>query len=83
MTWTPSDKPAVTLADSPIEEMSKNERIKVASQGLFYLAGGAGTFAGQLDQLSRGEIETIDNEAKELSKFFGIYRQQVRGERGR
>ena len=37
----------------------------------------------QLDQLSKGEIETIDNEAKELSKFFGIYRQQVRGERGR
>ena len=83
MTWTPSDKPSVTLADSPIEEMSKNERIKVASQGLFYLAGGAGTFAAQIDALSKGEIETIDNEAKELSKFFGIYRQQVRGERGR
>jgi sulfite reductase (ferredoxin) len=83
MSWTPSDKPAVTLADSPLEEMSKNERIKVASQGLFYLAGGQGTFAAQLDQLSSGAIETIDNEAKELSKFFGFYRQQVRGERGR
>lgn len=83
MTWTPSDKPAVTLADSPLEEMSKNEKIKVASQGLFFIGGGTATFAGQLDQLSKGEIETIDNEAKELSKFFGIYRQQVRGERGR
>lgn len=83
MTWTPSDKPAVTLADSPIEEMSKNERIKVASQGLFYLAGGKATFAAQIDQLTRGEILQIDNEAKELSKFFGFYRQQERGERGR
>lgn len=83
MTWTPSDKPAVTLADSPLEEMSKNERIKVDSQGLFFLAGGQGTFAAQLDDLTAGKIEQIDNEAKELSKFFGFYRQQIRGERGR
>jgi sulfite reductase (ferredoxin) len=83
MSWIPSDKPAVTLADSPIEEMSKNERIKVESQGLFFLDGGKHTFAAELDALSRGEIPTIGNEAKELSKFFGIYRQQVRGERGR
>ena len=83
MSWTPTDKPAVTLADSPIEEMSKNERIKVASQGLFFLAGGQGTFAAQLDQVTRGELVELDNEAKELSKFFGFYRQQLRGERGR
>jgi len=83
MSWIPSDKPAVTLANSPIEAMSKNERIKVASQGLFYLAGGKGTFAAQLDDLTAGKIEQIDNEAKELSKFFGFYRQQIRGERGR
>ncbi|RIL05700.1 MAG: hypothetical protein DCC71_09375 [Proteobacteria bacterium] len=83
MTWIPSDKPAVTLANSSLEEMSKNERIKVASQGLFYLAGGQGTFAAQLDELTAGKIEQIDNEAKELSKFFGFYRQQIRGERGR
>ena len=85
MTWTPSDKPAVTLADSTLEEMSKNERIKVASQGLFFVSDGktTHTFADELDALTRGEDETIGGEAKELSKFFGIYRQQVRGERGR
>ncbi len=85
MTWTPSDKPAVTLADSPLEEMSKNERIKLASQGLFFVSDGKTihTFADELDALTRGEAETIGGEAKELSKFFGIYRQQIRGERGR
>lgn len=86
MTWTPSDKPAVTLADSKLEEMSKNERIKVASQGLFFVSDGKTpphTFADELDAMTRGEEETIGGEAKELSKFFGIYKQQVRGERGR
>jgi sulfite reductase (ferredoxin) len=85
MTWTPSDKPAVTLADSKLEEMSKNERIKVASQGLFFVSKGktTHTFADELDAMTRGEEETIGGEAKELSKFFGIYRQQIRGERGR
>ena len=85
MTWTPSDKPAVTLADSKLEEMSKNERIKVASQGLFFVSDGktTHTFADELDAMTRGEEETIGGEAKELSKFFGIYKQQVRGERGR
>jgi sulfite reductase (ferredoxin) len=85
MTWTPSDKPAVTLADSPLEEMSKNERIKVASQGLFFVSDGktTHTFADELDALTKGAEETIGGEAKELSKFFGIYKQQIRGERGR
>lgn len=85
MTWTPSDKPAVTLADSKLEEMSKNERIKVASQGLFFVSDGktTHTFADELDAMTRGEEETIGGEAKELSKFFGIYKQQIRGERGR
>lgn len=85
MTWTPSEKPAVTLADSKLEEMSKNERIKVASQGLFFVSDGKSThtFADELDAMTRGEEETIGGEAKELSKFFGIYKQQVRGERGR
>ena len=85
MTWIPSDKPAVTLADSKLEEMSKNERIKAASEGLFFVSDGKTihTFADELDALTRGEAETISGEAKELSKFFGIYRQQIRGERGR
>jgi sulfite reductase (ferredoxin) len=85
MNWTPSDKPAVTLADSKLEEMSKNERIKVESQGLFFVSDGKTihTFADEIGALTRGEAETIGGEAKELSKFFGIYRQQIRGERGR
>jgi len=83
--WTPPDKPAVTLADSELSEMSKNERIKAASQGLFFVGDGGGphTFAEEIQALTRGERPTIGNEAKELSKFFGIYRQQERGERGR
>ena len=85
MTWIPSDKTAVTLADSPLEEMSKNERIKAASEGLFFVSDGKTihTFADEIDAMTRGEAETIGGEAKELSKFFGIYRQQIRGERGR
>ncbi|MEB2344609.1 MAG: hypothetical protein OZ948_07715 [Deltaproteobacteria bacterium] len=83
--WTPTDKPAVTLESSPLEEMSKNERIKLESQGLFFASDGTSkhAFAEEVDQLTRGERETIGGEAKELSKFFGIYKQQERGERGR
>ena len=40
-------------------------------------------FGSEVDALSRGEAETLSNEAKELSKFFGIYKQQERGERGK
>ncbi len=81
----PAKLPA-TLLTSELSELSKNERIKAASQGLFFVSGGAGgahPFAAELDALSRGEEPTLSNEAKELSKFFGIYKQQVRGERGR
>ncbi len=76
---------AVNLENSPLEAMSKNERIKVESQGLFFVAGkdGIHTFGDEVDALSSGDAETIGNEAKELSKFFGIYKQQGRGERGR
>jgi sulfite reductase (ferredoxin) len=66
--------------------MSKNERIKVESRGLFYVseAGEARhAFADEVEALARGETPTLGNVAKELSKFFGIYRQQLRGERGR
>jgi sulfite reductase (ferredoxin) len=81
--WTPPAKPAVTLESSELAEMSKNERIKVTSQGLFFVGPGGETFAAELDALTRGEAPTLGNEAKELSKFFGIYKQQLRGERGR
>jgi len=83
--WTPPDKPAVTLENAKLEEMSKNERIKADSQGLFFSNDGkaAHAFAQEVDALTRGERETIGNASKELSKFYGIYKQQERDVRGR
>jgi sulfite reductase (ferredoxin) len=84
MAWQPLEKPAVTLKNSSPEDMSKNERIKVASRGLFFVDPEGGvTFRDEVDRLSDGSEETISNTAKELSKFFGIYKQQGRGERGK
>ncbi len=81
MSWVPPDKPAVTLDGSDLSQMSKNERIKLESRGLLGL--GDHTFRDELDALSRGDEPTLSGDAKELSKFFGIYKQQIRGERGR
>lgn len=82
--WQPSGE-AVTLANSGLERMSKNERIKVGSQGLFYVSanGEAHSFLDEVRSMDRGGADTIGNVAGELSKFFGIYKQQERGERGR
>jgi len=79
----PSDAP-VTLKNGDLSQMSSNERLKVESKGLFYVAERAGrhTFRDEIDALGRGE-PTISGNAKELSKFFGIYKQQARGERGK
>lgn len=76
---------AVTLESADLAQMSKNERIKVESKGLFYVAekGGVHTFLDEVDALTRGDDPTISSTAKELSKFFGIYKQQLRGERGK
>jgi len=77
---------AVTLANADLAQMSKNERIKVASRGLYYVTDGKKephAFGEEMDALDAGENPTISGEAKELSKFFGIYKQQGRGERGR
>lgn len=76
---------AVSLANSDVTQMSKNERLKLTSQGLFYVAknGETRTFLDEVDELDSGANPTIGNDAKELSKFFGIYRQHGRGERGR
>ncbi len=78
-------EPAVTLRNADLGEMSKNERLKVESKGLFFVAEKAGThpFADEVQALSQGERPTLSSTAKELSKFFGIYRQQGRGERGK
>jgi sulfite reductase (ferredoxin) len=76
---------AVTLKSADVSRMSKNERLKLESDGLFYVSaeGRVHTFLDELETLGRGERATLSNEAKELSKFFGIYKQQARGERGR
>ena len=76
---------AHTLLNSPLDALSKNERIKSESQGLFYVSekGEAHTFLDELSAMDRGESPTIGGTAKELSKFFGIYKQQARGERGK
>ena len=75
----------VTLKTADVSAMSKNERIKVESKGLFYVsAKRRGAHLPRRDHRPRrGEAKTIGNEAKELSKFFGIYKQQGRGERGK
>jgi sulfite reductase (ferredoxin) len=80
-----ADTPVVSLKTADLASMSKNERIKVESKGLFYVSekGEVHTFLDEIEALSQGEAETIGAGAKELSKFFGIYRQQARGERGR
>jgi len=86
MAWEPSPKPPATLKTAELAELSKNERIKAESQGLLLVADpkqGTHPFRDEVEALARGEAETIGNTAKELSKFFGIYKQKERGERGR
>ncbi|HME68297.1 MAG TPA: NADPH-dependent assimilatory sulfite reductase hemoprotein subunit [Myxococcota bacterium] len=76
---------ATSLANSDLSRMSKNERIKAESKGLFFVSDGKGNVHPFLDEirlLTSGERPTISGEAKELSKFFGIYKQQGRGARG-
>ncbi len=69
----------ITLLTSDVSQMSKVEKLKSKSEGLFWVAGKERhSFASELDALTRGEAETIGNEAKELSKHFGIYKQQLR-----
>jgi sulfite reductase (ferredoxin) len=69
----------VTLRDSDLSQMSKPEKLKANSEGLFWVAGRERhSFASEIDALTRGEAETLGNDAKEISKTFGIYKQQVR-----
>jgi sulfite reductase (ferredoxin) len=75
---------AVTLETADPSRMSKVERLKLESESLFYVAGrDRHPFADEIDAMTRGDAETISGEAKEISKFFGIYKQQERGEAGR
>jgi sulfite reductase (ferredoxin) len=75
----------VAMVSRDLSAMSKNERLKAESEGLFYVAspGNRHAFLDEVGALERGEVETLSNEAKEISKFFGIYKQQTRGERGK
>lgn len=84
--WLPPDKPAVTQTNSSLEERSKNESIKLASQGLYYVGDGSKpphTFIDEIEALREGDNTTISDKAKEISKFFGIYRQKGRSETGK
>jgi sulfite reductase (ferredoxin) len=77
-------KKAVTLLDSDLSEMSKVERLKAESESFSLVAGKQKhSFRSELDAMVAGETETISNEAKEISKHFGIYKQQERSEEGR
>ena len=75
----------VTLASAALADMSGNERIKRESHGLFAVSDGKGAhgFRDEIEALESGKAPTLSNTAKELSKFYGIYKQQVRGERGK
>ncbi len=78
-----TNAPPVTLKSADVSQMSKVEKLKAASEGLFYITGKERkAFAQELDELTSGAIPTISNEAKELSKHFGIYKQHERGPRG-
>ena len=77
---SPPSKP-VTLLDSELSEMSKNETLKVESQGLFWVAGKTKhSFRSEIEDLTAGRAPTLSNEGKEISKHFGIYKQQERVE---
>ncbi len=69
----------VTLLNADASDMSKVEKLKRASQGLFWVAGRERhSFAEEIDALGRGDAKTLSNEAKEISKHFGIYKPQER-----
>jgi sulfite reductase (ferredoxin) len=77
------DRPTepISLSTSDLSKMSKVDKLKAASEGLFWVAGRERhSFASEIDAMTRGEAQTIGGDAKELSKFFGIYKQQERVE---
>jgi sulfite reductase (ferredoxin) len=78
-----TNAPPVTLKTADLSQMSKVEKLKAASEGLFWIAGkDRKSFSQELDELAAEQIPTISNDAKELSKHFGVYKQQERGARG-
>jgi sulfite reductase (ferredoxin) len=66
--------------------MSTVERLKHASEGLFYVQStheSRHTMRSEIDALSAREAETITEHAKEIAKHFGIYKQRERNESGK
>lgn len=74
----------ITLANADVSQMSPTDRLKAASEGLFYVAEGEQKkpFAVDLDALTSGDAETISDAAKEIAKHFGIYKQRERDASG-
>jgi sulfite reductase (ferredoxin) len=81
----PVAAPVTLESGAAIADMSSNERIKAESHGLFHVSAKeeVHTFIDEVEALRGGEAETLSREAGELAKFFGIYKQQERGERGK
>jgi sulfite reductase (ferredoxin) len=82
----PHHAPAVTLENASVAEMSTVERLKLASEGLFYVQSthqSRHTMRSEIDALSAREAETISDHAKEIAKTFGIYKQRERNESGK
>src|ERR1035437_5930842 len=80
------DAGPVTLANASAAEMSTVERLKHASEGLFYVQStheSRHTMRSEIDALSAREAETISEHAKEIAKHFGIYKQRERNESGK
>jgi sulfite reductase (ferredoxin) len=76
----------VTLEDAGIAEMSAVERLKHASEGLFYVQSthqSRHTMRSEIDALSARQADTISEHAKEIAKHFGIYKQRERNESGK
>ncbi|MGA9724566.1 MAG: NADPH-dependent assimilatory sulfite reductase hemoprotein subunit [Candidatus Binatus sp.] len=76
----------VTLENAGAAEMSTVERLKHASEGLFYVQStheSRHTMRSEIDALSAREAETISEHAKEIAKHFGIYKQRERNESGK
>src|SRR6266436_9984419 len=76
----------ITLENASVAEMSTVERLKHASEGLFYVQStheSRHTMRSETDALSAREAETITEHAKEVVKHFGIYKQRERNESGK
>lgn len=83
MTKDPSREP-VTLIAADASQMSKADRLKVASEGLFFVADGEDKrpFSIELDAMTSGNAETISEAAASIAKHFGIYKQRERDASG-